>query len=59
MPSPMKSRNGVVQGKRLRRLIVEPTKSAPKSDGRLPGLDALRTASMVAVVAAHAAYAYG
>ena len=42
---------------RLRRLIVE---SKPKEEAgpRLPGLDALRSASMVAVVAAHAAYAY-
>jgi hypothetical protein len=39
-------------------LIAEPSKTSPKTDGRLPGLDALRTASMIAVVAAHAAYAY-
>ena len=43
--------------RRLRRLIVEPRPKA-EAGPRLPGLDALRSASMVAVVAAHAAYAY-
>lgn len=42
--------------RRLRRLIAEPTPVAPAA--RMPGLDALRSTSMVAVVAIHAAYAY-
>jgi glucans biosynthesis protein C len=47
-----------------RRLIHGPetgstaSAAAPTASTRLPGLDALRSASMVAVVAAHAAFAY-
>ena len=57
MPTPTTRRLAAFKARQLRRLIIEPKKaSAPEP--RQPGLDALRSASMVAVVAAHAAYAY-
>jgi glucan biosynthesis protein C len=58
MSTPTTRRFAGLRTGRLRRLITEPLVTPPKSEPRLPGLDALRSASMVAVVAAHAAYAY-
>jgi len=58
MPIPLTGRPAGFKTRRLRRLISEPKLSPSPSESRLPGLDALRSASMVAVVAAHAAYAY-
>jgi glucan biosynthesis protein C len=56
MARPAIDRTSATKARRLRRLIVEPVTASPST--RMPGLDALRSASMVAVVAAHAAYAY-
>jgi len=57
MAHPATPRTAGRKATRLRRLIAGPGPIAPPS-ARLPGLDALRSASMVAVVAAHAAFPY-
>ncbi len=54
------ARGSAPRARRLRRLIGGPdaVATSPSPSPRLPGLDALRSASMVAVVVAHAATAY-
>jgi peptidoglycan/LPS O-acetylase OafA/YrhL len=60
MTNPPPAQGRAPRRRRLRRLIAEPGLIASQAIAcpRLPGLDALRSVSMVAVVVAHAATAY-